>query len=92
MIRNSIPEKGFRIDRPIQKLYFETKEVGEIIGEVDSVIRFWAKAFNIYRKWVPFKEYWLYPRPSVAKFHVIKYLLRIEKYTVAGAKIKLKQL
>ena len=92
MIRNSISEKGYRIDRPIKRLYFTTKEVAEIIGELKSTIRYWTAQFHVYHKSVSFQEYWLYPRESVAKFHVIKQLLRVEKYTVAGAKLKLRQL
>ena len=82
--------RTIKSERPVIKYYFTSKEVSEIIGELQSVIRFWVKEFNLYRKWRGYKKQWFLSRKSVAKLHHIKRLLREEKHTIEGAKEKLK--
>ena len=75
-------------EQPIKKIYFTAPEIARLTNETAITIRFWAKQFEVYRK--AGSHTWQYPRASVALFHQIKYLLRIEKYTIEGAKQKLK--
>lgn len=82
--------RTLKSERPIIKYYFTTPEVSEILGEVQSTIRFWSKAFGLYRKWKGYKKHWVFPRESLAKLHHIKRLLREEHFTIEGAKLKLK--
>lgn len=88
--QNHVRQNEFKSEKPIPKYYFNTPQVAEIIGERTSVIRFWTRAFNIYRKCKSLKNGWMYPRNSVAKLHHIKRLLREEHFTIEGAKLKLK--
>jgi len=88
--QNHVRQNEFKSEKPLIKYYFKTKEVAEMVEEPESVIRFWTKEFNIYKKLTSFKEHWVFPRKSVAKFHQIKMLLREEHYTIQGAKLKLK--
>ncbi len=77
----------------IQKEYYTVHEVSEMINETTVVVNFWRKVFKVPSiKSRSFNHAWKFPRPSVAIFHLIKNLLRNEKYTLEGAKQKLKQL
>lgn len=72
----------------IKKVYFSISEVSKIIGENQSTIRFWCLKFGL-----PFdrkNRIRKFCRDDVAKFHIIKTLLRVDKYTIEGAKQKLK--
>jgi hypothetical protein len=82
--------KTLRINEPIQQVYFTAPQIGKIISETATTVRFWASQFEVYRK--AGSHTWHYPRASVAQFHQIKYLLRTEKFTIEGAKLKLKSI
>jgi len=88
--QNHVRQNLFKSEKPIPKYYFTTKEVSEIIGVRMCTIRFWTKTFNIYKKLTVYKEQWMFPRKSVAKFYHVKRLLREEHFTIEGAKLKLK--
>ncbi len=74
----------------IRKEHFTLHEIADIIGESVSCINYWRKAFKIL-SWrsKSFNGCWKFTRTSVAKFHLIKNLLRNEKYTIEEAKQKL---
>lgn len=73
----------------IKKVYFSISEVSKIVGENQSTIRFWCLKFDlpVYRKRNRNRSF---SRNDIAKLHVIKNLLRVDKYTIEGAKQKLK--
>lgn len=78
----------FNSEKPIYKMYYEPFEVCELLKVSQSCLRFWydsvicnpARRNNGRR---------IYDRVTVAKLHVLKTLLQVEKYTVAGAKQRL---
>lgn len=72
---------------PINKSYFTATEVGEMIGESSGVIRHWNDVFELGAHMG--RQHRMYTRVIVAKLHIIKTLLRVDKYTVEGAKEKL---
>lgn len=74
----------------IRKEYFTIEEIAVMLNESHSCINFWRKAFGI-PAWHSkgLNHAWKFSRPMVAKFHVIKQLIRIEKFTIEGAKRKL---
>ena len=78
----------FKSEQPIKQKYYSAPQIGLLINEPATVVRFWALEFEVYRKNDGYK--WLYPRESVAKFHQIKTLLRVDRFTIIGAKQKLK--
>lgn len=78
----------YRGEQPVKKMYYKLSEVAGLIGELGYVIRFWASQFDMHLK--RGKNGRLFGKNDIAKLMMIKYLLREEKYTIAGAKAKLK--
>jgi len=77
----------FKSERPIQRSYYSTTEIAKMLGETNYTIRFWVKEFDI----KPYKSEWYrkYTPEMVAKLHKIHNLLRIQMFTIKGAKHKL---
>ena len=75
----------------IQKIYWSTTEIAGMINESASCVRHWAKVFGIRAK-IAMHNNHLYTRQSVAKFHMVKTLVRKEKFTIDGAKMKLQSI
>ena len=74
-------------EKPIKKLYFSISEVSKLLHESESAIRFWCTQFSLdVRKsrhgWRQFRE------EDIIELREIKYLLRVEQYTIRGAKQK----
>jgi DNA-binding transcriptional MerR regulator len=80
----------FRSEQPIQQRYFTAPQIARMIGETPVTVRYWALEFGVYRKGG--QHTWHYTRESVARFHIIKELLRNAKYTIAGAKLQLSKM
>ncbi len=77
------------MEKEIQKLYFSPKEVSNIIGEPTWTVRFWATEFGMRQRGIKYNtNYTVYTRAMLAKLHIIKTLLRVDKYTIEGAKTK----
>ena len=75
-------------EQPINKFYYTASEVADIIGEKACTVRYWNTVFEL---GAPMgSQHRLYSRELVAKLHLVKNLMRVEKYTLAGAKLKLK--
>ncbi len=72
------------------KDYYKISEVAEMIGVNASTLRFWEKEFGHYIKVVKRNNKRLYPRESLENIKLIKFLLKDEKYTIEGAKQKLR--
>lgn len=71
----------------IEKVYYSVTEVAELIHENNSTVRYWHDVFGVGARLG--KVHRLYTREQVAKMHLIKQLLRVEKYTIEGAKRRL---
>lgn len=72
------------------KLYFKIGEVGSILGVKPYVVRFWESEFRL----VPAKnrsKHRIYKRTDVETLLEIKRLLYDERFTIEGARKKLKE-
>ncbi len=79
MSRKSLPDK----------LYYRIGEVADYLGVEPSALRFWEKEFKQIKPKRSGKER-LYTKEDIDLFELIYYLLKEEKYTIEGAKQKLK--
>lgn len=79
MTRPAIPDK----------FYFKIGEVSEILGVQPYVVRFWESEFRL----TPTKnrsKHRVYNRQELETFLEIKRLLYVERFTIEGARKKLK--
>jgi hypothetical protein len=60
-------------DHPIKRRYYSAEEVGEMIQERASCVKWWAKLFDIKKNRNNVK---MFSRKSVARIHVIKRMIR----------------
>jgi DNA-binding transcriptional MerR regulator len=72
------------------KLYFKIGEVAKIIGVKPYVLRYWETEFAIIRPGKTRSNHRLYRRRDVETLLEIKRLLHDERYTIEGAKRRLK--
>ena len=73
------------------KKYFKIGEVSRISGLEPHVLRFWESEFNIIRPKKDGGNQRLYRKKDIESVLKIKRLLYEEKFTIAGAKEKLKE-
>jgi DNA-binding transcriptional MerR regulator len=74
------------------KLYFKIGEVAKIVGVKPYVLRYWETEFSIIRPGKTRSQHRLYRRRDVESLLEIKRLLHNERYTIEGAKRRLKSL
>jgi DNA-binding transcriptional MerR regulator len=74
------------------KLYFKIGEVAKIVGVKPYVLRYWETEFSIIRPGKTRSQHRLYRRRDVEALLEIKRLLHNERYTIEGAKRRLKSL
>lgn len=72
------------------KLYFKIGEVAKIVGVKPYVLRYWESEFNMIRPGKTLSKHRLYRRRDVETLLQIKHLLHAERYTIEGAKRRLK--
>ncbi len=73
-----------------EKLFYKIGEVAEITGLEPYVLRYWEGEFNL--KLTKSKnQQRLYQKKDIDQIHRIKQLLYEEKFTIAGAKRKLRE-
>jgi DNA-binding transcriptional MerR regulator len=72
------------------KLYFKIGEVAKIVGVKPYVLRYWETEFPIIRPGKTRSRHRLYRRRDVEALLEIKRLLHNERYTIEGAKRRLK--
>jgi DNA-binding transcriptional MerR regulator len=72
------------------KLFFKIGEVAVIADVEQHVLRYWEDEFNVLKPGKNRAGQRLYQKKDVEQVLEIKRLLYSEKYTIAGAKIKLK--
>ena len=76
-------------DLPDQ-LYFKIGEVAKIVGVKPYVLRYWETEFSMIRPGKTRSKHRLYRRRDVEALLEIKRLLHNERYTIEGAKRRLK--
>ena len=72
------------------KLYFKIGEVARIVGVKPYVLRYWETEFPMIRPGKTRSKHRLYRRRDVEALLEIKRLLHNERYTIEGAKRRLK--
>ncbi len=74
------------------KLYFKIGEVAEIVGVKPYVLRYWETEFSDIAPGKSKTNQRLYKRKEVEKILKIRDLLYREKYTISGARKRLKEI
>jgi len=72
------------------KLYFKIGEVAKLVGVKPYVLRYWETEFSMIRPGKTRSKHRLYRRRDVEALLEIKRLLHNERYTIEGAKRRLK--
>lgn len=73
------------------KLFFKIGEVAEIVGVEQHVLRYWEDEFNVLKPNKNHSGQRLYQKKDIETVLEIKHLLYTEKFTIAGAKNRLKK-
>ncbi|MBX5438557.1 MAG: MerR family transcriptional regulator [Thermoflavifilum sp.] len=76
---------------PLTKQYYAISEVAEMFQTTPSQIRFWEKEFDVLQPKKNRKGDRLFRPEDIEYLRLIYYLIRERKYTVEGAKQKLKE-
>lgn len=74
----------------IKKLYYSITEVAALVGEEQHVLRYWEREFSQLKPQKNRAGNRVYTVKDVEMLKVLRRLLRIERYTVLGAKEYLK--
>ena len=77
------------IDLP-GKLYFKIGEVARLVGVKPYVLRYWESEFGALRPGKTRSRHRLYRRKDVETLLEIRHLLYAERYTIEGAKRRLR--
>ncbi len=72
------------------KLYFKIGEVARIVAVEPYVLRYWESEFHIVRPGKTRSNHRLYRRRDIEALLEIKRLLHAERYTIEGARKRLK--
>ncbi len=72
----------------ISKRYYKISDLKSALKISSTTIYFWEKEFGIQIKKSKFNRR-LYTKKDVEKLLLIKHLLKVEKYTIEGAKLKI---
>jgi DNA-binding transcriptional MerR regulator len=84
---------GFVMDASVpDKAYFRIGEVSKILGVEPYVVRYWESEFRTVKPIRTSSDQRLYRRKDVQTLLVIKELLYVDYFTIAGAKRKLAKL
>lgn len=72
------------------KLYFKIGEVSQITGVEPYILRYWESEFKLVKPYRTKSNQRLYRKKDVESILKIKKMLYEDKFTIAGAKLKLK--
>lgn len=75
----------------LEKLYFRIGEVAHIVGVEPHVLRYWETEFRSIRPQKSAKGQRVYSRRDVETLLKVKELLYAHRFTIAGARRKLRQ-
>lgn len=79
------------VDKNLKKLYYSIGEVSKMFDVNTSLIRFWEKEFSIIKPKKNKKGNRLFTQKDIRNFERIYQLVKVEGYTLDGAKQKLKK-
>ena len=74
-----------------EKYYYTIGEVAKMFGVNTSMIRYWENEFDVLRPRKNKKGNRLFTQRDVRYVHVIYHLTKVKGYTLAGAKMALKE-
>ncbi|MBH76318.1 MAG: MerR family transcriptional regulator [Flavobacteriales bacterium] len=74
----------------MEKLYYSIGEISKILNISTSKIRFWEKEFNTVNPKKNKKGNRLFTKKDINKIKLIQHLLEDKKYTIQGAKNKIR--
>ncbi len=74
------------------KLYFKIGEVADLVGVKPYVLRYWESEFSILKPTKTKSKHRLYRRKDVETLLQIKRLLHDERFTIEGARKRIKSL
>lgn len=74
-----------------EKLYFKIGEVSELTGIEPYILRYWESEFKLVKPYRTKSNQRLYRKKDVESILKIKEMLYDKKFTIAGAKKKLKE-
>ena len=72
------------------KYYYTIGEVAKMFGVNTSMIRYWENEFDVLRPRKNKKGNRLFTKRDVSYVHIIYHLTKVKGYTLAGAKLALK--
>lgn len=75
----------------MEKLYYSIKEVAEMFGENESLLRYWEKEFPSIRPKKAGRNIRQYTKEDIENIRLIYHLVKEKGMTLAGARLKLKQ-
>ena len=78
------------LDELPDKLYFKIGEVARLVGVKPYVLRYWETEFSVLRPGKTRSKHRLYRRKDVEILLEIRRLLYAERYTIEGAKRRLR--
>jgi DNA-binding transcriptional MerR regulator len=90
-VEELIPSNYKPIELAADKKYFRVGEVSTLIGVEPYVLRYWETEFTVLKPEKQSSGHRVYTRKDVETLHYIKYLLHTEKYSLKGARAKLKE-
>jgi DNA-binding transcriptional MerR regulator len=73
------------------KLYFKIGEVAKLVGVKPYVLRYWESEFSIVKPGKTTSRHRLYRHKDVETLLEIRRLLHVERYTIEGAKRRLRE-
>ena len=74
----------------MEKLYYSIGEISKILNISTSKIRFWEKEFDTIKPKKNKKGNRLFTKKDIDKLKLIQHLLEDKKYTIQGAKYKIR--
>ncbi len=90
-----MPEQANQPEARVQlpdKLYFKIGEVADLVGVKPYVLRYWESEFSIIKPTKTKSKHRLYRRKDVETLLQIKQLLHNERFTIEGARKRMKSL
>ena len=76
--------------KPTEKLFYQIGEVSKALNVNVSLIRFWEKEFDVLNPKKNKKGNRLFTKKDINKLKLIQHLLEDKKYTIQGAKNKIR--
>lgn len=74
-----------------EKKYFRVGEVADLLKVEPYVLRYWENEFSMLKPEKSSSGHRVYTRKDLEMLHYIQYLLHVEKYSLKGAKAKLRE-